>query len=137
MEKQIMMIGYYHHGQTIILTGENMNTNIQETKTQYREIAIADLPDCYFKEILSGMVIDTSKATVFVVARAGVIGDWASYIGWPDIEQLQSYHKNRTDIQYYCLTLRTPSQVEACGDKLSKQTADELFPEWSYRRYRE
>lgn len=114
-----------------------MNTNIQQTNIQYREITISQLPDCYFKEVLSNMVIDPNKASVFVVAKAGMIGDWASYIGYPDIEQMQDYHKNRTDIQYYCLTLRTPSQVVKLGDKLDREIAEQLFPEWSYRSYRE
>lgn len=32
MEKQIMMIGYYHHNQTILLTGGNMTYQITVTE---------------------------------------------------------------------------------------------------------
>ena len=136
--KTILAVGYYHHGQTIILTsGENMNTNIQETKTQYREIAIAELPDCYAKEVFSTYVTDPNKATVIVVAKAGMISDWAAYIGWPDKSHIKDGFQSSMDVEYYTSTLRTPSQVQSYGDKLSKETADEIFPEWSYRRYRE
>lgn len=114
-----------------------MNTNIQQTNTQYREIAIADLPDCYYKEVLSTYVNDTNKATVYVVAKAGVIDDWASYIGWPDKSYIKDGFRNSMDIEYYTSTLRTPSQVLSYGDKLSREVAEQLFPAWSYRRYRE
>lgn len=137
IRKTILAIGYYHHNQTIILTGENMNTNIQQTNMQYKEIPISQLPECFFKERLSNMVIDPDKASVIVVARLGVIGDWASYIGYPSYDELSDWHKNRETIQYYCNTLRTPSQVSAYGDKLSKDIAEQLFPEWAYRSYRE
>jgi len=136
MEKQILAIGCYYHNQTIILTGEKMNTNIKRTDIQYREIPVSQLPDCHFKEILTNMVIDPDKASVIVVAKSGMIGDWASYIGWPSLDQLREYHQHKTNVQYYCETLRTPSQVEAIGDKLDEEIAVQIFPEWRDKKYR-
>jgi len=109
---------------------------ITQTNTQYREVIISQLPECFFKEVLSSMVVDADKSNVVVVARLGVIGDWAAYIGYPAFDNLSEWHKNRENIQYYCNTLRTPSQVSAYGDKLDREVAEQLFPEWSYRRYR-
>jgi hypothetical protein len=141
MEKYILAIGYYHHGQTIILTGEKtgekMNTNIKQTNTQHREIPISLLPECYYKEMLAGMVEDPNKATVYVVARMGVIGDWSAYIGWPELKYIKGVRQTYRETEYYCTSVRTPKQVAAYGDKLDRQTAEQLFPEWKDRRYRE
>jgi hypothetical protein len=128
MEKQIIAIGYYHHDQTILFLGDKMNTNIKQTNIQYR--------DCEHKRTFENMVIDCNKATVIVVAKTGYIGDWSCYIGWPEINQLSDYYKNRPTIQYYCETLRTPSQVESMGDKLDECIAREIFPEWRDLKYR-
>ena len=113
-----------------------MNTNIKQTNIQYREIAISQLPDCYFKEVLSNYVTDTNKATVIVVAKLGVIHDWAAYIGWPDKIYIKDGFQNSMDIEYYTSTLRTPLQVESYGDKLSEDVAMEIFPEWCDKKYR-
>lgn len=135
--KQILAIGYYHHNQTILIYGGEMNTSIKQTDTQYREITVANLPDCYFKEILTSMVTDVNKATVNVVAKKGVIEDWAAYIGYPSYDFIKPELRGSIEINYYCSTLRTVTQVLAYGDKLDKQIAEIIFPEWRDKRYRE
>jgi hypothetical protein len=136
VEKQILTIGYYHHNQTILFLGDKMNINIKQTNIQYREIPISQLPDCEHKRTFENMVVDCNKATIIVVAKIGYVGDWSCYIGWPEINQLSDYHKNRPTIQYYCETLRTSSQVESMGDKLDECIAREIFPEWRDLKYR-
>ena len=138
MEKQILAIGYYHHGQTIIMTGENMNTNIQETNTQYREIPISQLPEyCSMKTQVSQWVKDVNRANIFVVAKSDDLGEWIAYIGYPNLEMIKDEYASFGGIVYACTTISSKEQVLKRGDVLDKESAKQLFPEWSYRRYRE
>ncbi len=100
-----------------------------------KELAIDDLPDCYAKEMLQNMVIDSGSATINVVASIGVIGDWSAYIGFPSYGSLKEEKKNES-MFYYCTQVRFPEGVASNGDKLSKETAIKLFPQFKDLKYR-
>lgn len=133
MNKQILAIGYYHHGEMIIMT----NSNITQTNIQYREIAIASLPEaCYVKYKLQGWVKDASKASIFVVAKIGVSGDWTVYTGYPNINDVSDELKHLPSVEYHCTNFHHMKSVLMYGDVLDQQSAEMIFPEWKYMRYR-
>jgi hypothetical protein len=102
--------------------------------TQTKEIAIKDLPDCFYKEQLERLVKD-SNATVWVVAKYGYINDWACYIGWPTWEALKPEYQTN-DFHYYTTMVHAPEDVVRFGDKFDEYEAKILFPEITlkYRR---
>lgn len=109
---------------------------MEHKKVEYKLIKIKELPDCYSKELLLKMVENPNVADVYVVAKPGHINDWACYIGFPAFEQLNSEYKFRGEMTYYCYNVRNWDEVMANGDKLSKETAEILFPEFKHLQYR-
>lgn len=122
MDKQIITIGRY------------MNNNIRLTE-EVKTIFVSDLPNCYYKERMTDMVKNPETTLIITVAKLGTILDWACYIGWPEISELKEEYQT-SDNYYYCSTLHSKNQVLAYGDKLEKETADQLFPNWSELKYR-
>ena len=136
MNKSILAIGYYHHNQTIILTGVIMQT-ITKTNTQYREIPISRLPEhCALRVQVENWVTDKNKATVYVVAKENQLGEWAAFIGYPSLENVRKEYSELEWVVYHCSLISSVQQVERMGDMLDPDTARMLFPEWSYKRYR-
>lgn len=103
---------------------------------KFLEIKISELPDCYQKEQLEKLTIEPKIATVFVVAKEGSAGDWACYIGFPDYDNLKPEFKQKPEYIYYCNYVREPDSVASNGDKLSKEIAIQLFPEFKEKVYR-
>jgi hypothetical protein len=101
-----------------------------------KELTIASLPDCYYKEQLSKLVVDPATAKVFVVAVPGYANDWSAYIGWPDFDSILVLLR-RGDGAYYSQFVRTPEQVAKSGDKLGRETAEQIFPEMKGLAYRD
>ena len=116
------------------MTGVYMNTNIKKVE-EHKMVAVADLPDGYFKEKLSEYVKDANRAMVCVVAKEGNIGDWACYIGWPKYHELKDQFQTENNL-YYCTKQHYVKGVKSYGDKVSQKEAEQLFPEWSNRIYR-
>lgn len=102
-----------------------------------RQVYVIDLPNGYFKGILKNIVKDPATATVWVVAKEGYAKDWAAYIGFPILEQLQPKFQSSSNYEYYCNNVHFSNDVAAKGDKLSKAEAEELFPGLTHLRYRE
>lgn len=100
-----------------------------------KELAIDDLPDCYAKEMLQNMVVDSGHATVNIVASIGVIRDWSAYIGFPSYNSLKEEKKNES-MFYYCTQVRYPAGVASNGDKLDSKTAAKIFPQFCDLKYR-
>lgn len=98
-------------------------------------VAIKELPDGYWKELLMKIAIN-ENVTVAVVAKPGRIGDWACYMGFPAIDEILPILRVKEDYQYYCTCVRYPEDVMANGDKLDEKTAVFLFPHWEARHYR-
>lgn len=116
---------------------QKMNTNIKQTNTQSKEIAIAQLPlSCFMRERVKSWVNDIHKATVYVVAKTDNLDNWVCYIGYPHMNMILDNLKHSPFIQYHCTHMQSESQVLAYGDVLDKESAELLFPEWNYRRYR-
>lgn len=134
--KTILAIGYYHHGQTIILTGGQMNTNIQQTNIQHRNIPVAQLPECKKKSIYETWVKDNQTASIVVVAQIDYLGRWIAYIGYPNINDVHDDLKNLPHISYHCQTLNHVQNILAYGDVLEKEIAEYIFPEWKDRSYK-
>ena len=101
-----------------------------------KRIFINNLPDCYSKKQLIKLVKDPFITTVNVIAKQGSIDDWACYIGFPnDIELLKTeYHT--PEYLYYCNNVYEADGVLSNGDKLPKDIALQLFPEFSRLSYR-
>lgn len=95
---------------------------------------VVDLPDGYFKERLTEIAIDPEVADIWVVAKPGMIGDWAAYIRFPSIDHTRP--DQVLEYEYYLESVRDPDDVLHHGDKLSEGEARQLFPEFtgSYRR---
>lgn len=99
-----------------------------------RMLTVAELPDGYAKECFTEMVIDPTKATVWVVAKKGIVEDWACYIGFPTADMLRP--ELRAGYAYQTERLAAPGDVMERGDKVTEPEALALFPEWCCRRYR-
>jgi len=100
---------------------------------QSKEICIRDLPECYAKEsLLKICVIPENK--VWVVAKAGAVGDWACYIGFPKLGDMA--YPARFSCKWYAFNVQTPEQVLSNGDKLDQSAAEAIFPEWKERKWR-
>lgn len=111
-----------------------MNNNMKRV-SETKMVAVSDLPDGYFKERLTELARDTS-VIVYVVAKAGSIGDWAAYIGFPEIEDMKDQYKDDYHYYYYCTNVHHPQGVLDHGDKLDRSMAIQLFPNWKDMRYR-
>lgn len=100
-----------------------------------KAVIVDKLPKGYEKNLMSKMVKEPSLTKVFVVAVNGDIGDWACYIGWPSFEELKDKYRTQ-DAKWYCENVNSVEDVAGFGDKLSEDSARELFPEYSDRPYR-
>ena len=98
-----------------------------------RHICIKDLPQGYFKERLM-QIAKAPTSKVWVVAKDGMIGDWACYIGWPD--EVSEYGSTQDPTGWYRQQLTHWQGVMRNGDKVDKATARALFPEKAEQRYR-
>lgn len=94
-----------------------------------KQIIVSDLPECYHKELLVGMVVNPTKTKVNVVAVMGYIGDWSAYIGFPDNIEDIIPEKRVPSMQYYVREVSSVEDVVRSGDKLSKEAAEILFPD--------
>ena len=103
---------------------------------EVKEILIKDLPDSYEKEQLSSFCTDPQTSHVHVIAKEGFIGDWACYIGWPNLEHLKKELMADLNRVWYAENQHEPSGVLAHGDKISKEMACAIFPEWKDKSYR-
>lgn len=103
---------------------------------EFKLITINDLPECYWKEHIVEIVTDPAVADVYVVMREGSANDWASYIGFPKLEDCKFECRGRQNLLYYCTSVREPSDVAESGDKLDEKTARLIFPDikLTYRR---
>ena len=98
-----------------------------------KKIEVQDLPEGYFKErLLEIAKAPTSK--VWVVAKDGMIGDWACYIGWPD--ELSEYGEKQDETGWYRHELTHWQGVLRHGDKVDEAFARSIFTEHTgaYRR---
>lgn len=92
-------------------------------------VKVCDLPEGYYKGRLSEMVVN-SDVRVWVVAEEGSIGDWAAYIGWPQFNEIRPECRS-PEVMYYTTSHRLPEDVMALGDKLSREEAVALFPDFN------
>jgi len=99
-------------------------------------LSVSNLPSGYYKAQLSSRVSDPLEATVAVVAKEGMAGDWAAYIGWPKLEELKPQFQGSAENQYYCSRIHTTDQVAELGDKLSEDEARQLFSQEAFKRLR-
>ena len=108
----------------------------------YQFVAVANLPPGYYRDCLLE-IVENPIVRVPIVAKAGAIGDWAAYIGWPpsvtDIKpEIRAVDLRSVD---YCTShLGHPEGALRNGDKLSEAEATALFPDmaaWSTMGYRE
>ena len=111
------------------------NLTLKDVEIEAKNLAIAELPKCYFRESLTSMVKDASVARVNVVAKRGGRGDdWAAYIGWPTLKDLKQEHVSDYTV-HLCTRVVSVNQVLYYGDKLSESVAALIFPRWNEAFY--
>lgn len=102
-----------------------------------KTISVSQLPDSRHKARLQSLVMDADQSSVVVVALSNQDMTWQAYIGYPDIRDLKPIVKDYTDVSWCCENIRDRVQVMMMGDKLDRETAVQLFPEWSNKVYKE
>jgi len=102
-------------------------------EVQSRQVEVQALPESYYRERLM-LIAKAPTSKVWVVAKDGMIGDWACYIGFPD--EMSEYGITQDPSGWYRLNLTNPYGVESNGDKVDEATARALFPEKKDQRYR-
>lgn len=104
---------------------------MSDLRLSVRYWPVAMLPDGYFKERLTQLVSNPKTAMVTVVAKEGGSGkDWGAYIGWPAIRFMKPDCITPGTI-YYCEHISSIGDVMGEGDKLSKDEAMKIFPEFA------
>jgi len=91
-----------------------------------RHVEVQSLPESYFKERLD-LIAKAPTSKVWVVAKDGMIGDWACYIGFPD--EMSEYGITQDPSGWYRYQLTNWLGVLRNGDKVDEATARALFPE--------
>jgi hypothetical protein len=123
-----------------------VSKNIQTVTRQEegKTISIDQLPECTFKELLTSIVQDTSQAKICVIAYLEKDDSWNAYAGYPDVRDLVPAMKiesitpySKDEIGWRCENIRDCVAVLIMGEKLDKDTALLLFPDWSIRTYGE
>jgi len=114
-------------------------TLVTQDKEEYlgQMVAIENLPDdCDYKQQLLDIAV-SSGIKIWLVAVKGHerVGDWAAYIGIPDIEYIKNEYVNEY-FSYYLQGLNIPSGVKSNGWKLGSKTAKQFFPEYNHLKYR-
>lgn len=102
-----------------------------------KTISISQLPDSRHKTRLLNLVMNAEQSKVVVVALANSDNTWQAYIGYPDIRDLRPIVDDYTDVAWCCENIRDRTQVLMMGDKLDRETAIVLFPEWGNKVYKE
>ena len=120
----------------ISITKEKINANMG-WKEEDKTISIDKLPDCQHKARLSNMVTNSAEAKICVVAILNKDGTWQAYAGYPDVRDLKPIMQDYTfDIPWFCEFIRDRQQVIMMGEKLDKDTACILFPEWDESKHK-
>ena len=114
----------------------NNNINVQE---QGKTISINMLPDCSHKKLLIDLVTDQAAKICVAACINSTDRTWQAYAGYPDVRDLKpvpptDYH---FDIQWCCENVRDRANVLFMGEKLNKETAEILFPDWKDKTYKE
>lgn len=123
-----------------------MKNTLQEVNRQEdgKTISIDALPDCSFKTFLTLLVQDAKTAKICAVAFLNPNNKWDAYAGYPDIrdlkvkldiENLTPYSKE--EIDWRCENIRGHEEVLMLGEKLPKDIALILFPDWAVKEYGE
>jgi hypothetical protein len=99
-------------------------------------VTVDSLPRCNARTYFKLIVEDPSTTKVVVAAAMIDKGTWSAFVGWPGIGRLKLIHQSIPIMQWSCSVIRTTDEVLATGDKLSKEAAVALFPEWKGMRYK-
>lgn len=80
--------------------------------------------------------LDSVKLCVIAIKKHDKA--WEAFVGYPDIRDLKANYKDEMYWETYewcCENVRNVEQVKMMGEKLSKQDAMILFPDWAVLSY--
>lgn len=128
---------YYSRPQKLVeaeeaIAAENAKV-LAQIGTISKQVEVQELPESYFKERLM-LIAKSPSSKVWVVAKDGVIHDWACYIGFPD--EMSEYGITQDPTGWYRQQLTHWQGVLRNGDKVDEATARTLFPEKASQSYR-
>ena len=128
---------------TIYILFQDEHGNVyfkEETMNKKRKMAkvikLNDLPeDMTRKPDFQRLVRDDANPLLIFVAKEGRVDDWAAYSSFPPLYSLKPAY-NTPASQMSARRTNTPEKVERVGDKLCKEDALLIFPEFADLEYR-
>jgi len=121
----------------IAIQKETLDNNVRQLENG-RTISISQLPDCQHKVRLENIVMNSKEAKIVVIAFLNFDNTWQAYAGYPDIRDLKPIIQDYSfDVAWFCENIRDREQVLMMGDKLPKDAACILFPDWNEKTYKE
>lgn len=105
-----------------------------------KTISVIDLPECHHKDILVPLVFDPKSAKICVIAVKQNDGKWQAYAGYPDVLEIKTNAQSFGDAVLYdwkwlCENIHDAEQTKMMGEKLPKEAAVILFPDWDKDQY--
>lgn len=106
-----------------------------------KTINVSDLPECVHKSLLMKIVNDPKLAKICAVAFLNPDRHWEAFAGYPDVRDLKAvlpldtknWHPH--DIMWLCENVNDVMSVTMMGQKIPKDAAIKLFPDWSIVTY--
>ena len=121
------------------------NKRIIQTKVKTFEkeedskiISANDLPNSLHKSRMAMFVSDMKSTKLCVIAFRRHSTAWEAFVGYPDIRDLKATYKDNDLWETYewcCENVHDVHQVTIMGEKLSREDALVLFPDWSVLTY--
>lgn len=97
-----------------------------------RHLTVADLPDGDLKAKLIPYLHSPSEAKVFIVAKPGMVRDWAAYHSPPNLGAISAqgieWLGGQELAHVRCVLHYSPYRTMTNGDKLTAADATALFP---------
>ena len=103
-----------------------------------RTITASQLPISLHISRMMKYVTNLNDVKLCIIAIKKLDKAWEAFVSYPDIRDLKANYKDEAYWETYewcCENIRNVEQVRMMGEKLSKDHASILFPDWAILSY--